>query len=357
MDNGSSSGARPLIVTQDQDLLEQLLRLCAAAGVAADLVESVETARQAWLRASAVLVGEDLAPAAATADFARRDRVILVSAAREREALWRLAVALGADDVVLLPSGQLPLAARLSDLADGPFRGQTIAVVGGSGGAGASTLATALALTAGQSGRRTLLVDADPFGGGIDLLVGCEDVTGLRWAEVAMTHGRVTAAAFRAALPTLGDLAILSFDRSRAMVVDPTTLRAMISAGQRGAEVVVVDVPRQLDDAAAEAARCADVLVLVATTDIRGVAGAQLLLPSIRDLCANIRLVVRRLPGTTVSASAVADTLGLPLVAELPSRVSVTRAVNDGLGPPSRRGLQSGCRAVLQLLSAVGGAR
>lgn len=351
MDEGSARGAggRPLIVTQDQDLLEQLLRLCAAAGVAADLVESVEAARPAWFRASAVLVGEDLAPAVATG-FARRDLVILVSAARNQDTLWRLAVAVGADDVVLLPSGQLELAARLSDLADGPSRARTVAVLGGCGGAGASTLASGLALTAGRGGRRTLLIDADRFGGGIDLLVGCEDVPGLRWPEVATTHGRVTAAAFRAALPAVGDLAVLSFDRSGADAVDPTTVRSMVGAGQRGCELVVVDVPRQLDEPAAEAARCADLLVLVVTTDIRGVAGAQLLLPTVRELCTTVRLVVRHVPGTAVSAHTVADTLGLPLVAGLPTRASVTRGINDGLGPLSRRGLQRACAALLHLL-------
>lgn len=354
MENGASPSTRPLIVTRDQDLLEQLLRLCAAAGVTADLVESVERARQPWARASAVLVGDDLAPAAAHLGLARREGVVVVSAAREQAALWRLAVELRADDVVLLPAGQLRLAERLSDLADGPVRGTTVALVGGSGGAGSSTLAGALALTAAKRGRRAHLIDVDALGGGIDLVVGCEDLAGLRWPQVAATHGRVSAAAFRDALPTVGDVAVLSFDRSGLPLAAPAVVRSMIGAAQRGAELVVVDLPRRLDDSATEALLSADALLVVATSEVRGVASAQAMLPALRELCADIRVLVRDLPGSDLTPQTVADALGLPLCAGIPSCRRVTRSVNAGLGPLTRGGLERACRLVLEGLDPVG---
>src|SRR5258708_25568371 len=46
-----------------------------------------------------------------------------------------------------------------------------IAVIGGCGGAGASTLAVSLAVTALGVGRRAILFDADPLGGGLEPLV------------------------------------------------------------------------------------------------------------------------------------------------------------------------------------------
>ena len=73
------------------------------------------------------------------------------------------------------------LVARLADSVEGgapPAR--LVAVVGGSGGAGASTLSAALAVTALRLGVRPWLVDADPLGGGIDLALGGEDTVGLR---------------------------------------------------------------------------------------------------------------------------------------------------------------------------------
>ena len=350
MDTGQSGGAHPLVVTQDQDLLEQLLRLCAAAGVTAEVVDSAAAARPLWSRATAVLVGDDVAAATARLGLLRRDNVVLVSAAAEDTAMWQLAVMMRADDVIVLPSGQLRLAERLSDLADGSGRGRTVAVVAGSGGAGASTLASGLALTAADRGCRTQLVDADPLGGGIDLVVGCEEAVGLRWPEVASTRGRVTAAAFRAALPTVGELAVLSFDRTSEALDDPSVMRSMIGAAQRGCELVVLDLPRRLDLPAIEAALCADVLLLVATTDVRGVAGAQVVLGAVRDLCSDVRLALRRVPGAALTSEAVADTLGLPLVAELETRSSVSRSVNQGLGPIARGNLQRTCLSILHVV-------
>src|SRR5436305_706525 len=46
-----------------------------------------------------------------------------------------------------------------------------IAVIGGCGGAGAATLAASLAVTALAAGRRAILFDADPLGGGLEPLV------------------------------------------------------------------------------------------------------------------------------------------------------------------------------------------
>jgi len=50
-------------------------------------------------------------------------------------------------------------------------------VIGGCGGAGASTLAASLAVTALGAGRRAILFDADPLGGGLEPLVALGTVT------------------------------------------------------------------------------------------------------------------------------------------------------------------------------------
>ena len=81
--------------------------------------------------------------------------------------------------------------AELSDAAeaarDDGRRGAVIAVIGGRGGAGASVFATALA----QSAPDALLIDADPWSGGIDLVLGTESETGLRWPDLALQGGRL----------------------------------------------------------------------------------------------------------------------------------------------------------------------
>ena len=77
-------------------------------------------------------------------------------------------------------------------------RGWLVAVGGSCGGAGASTVATALALAAAPG---VLLVDADPWGGGLDLLLGAERADGLRWPDLTGLRGRVAGDALLAALP------------------------------------------------------------------------------------------------------------------------------------------------------------
>ncbi len=72
---------------------------------------------------------------------------------------------------------------------------------GGRGGAGASVLAGGLAVTAARRGLRTLLIDADPLGGGVDLVLGWESLDGLRWPSLSQASGRVQPAALVDALP------------------------------------------------------------------------------------------------------------------------------------------------------------
>jgi secretion/DNA translocation related CpaE-like protein len=345
--SSTQAAVRPLVVSDDPDLLDQVQRLCAAAGVGADVLGDVSRIRQPWSQAVAVIVGDDLAASVARLGLPRRDRVVLVSASLDSTATWRQAVELRADDVITLPGAADRLGGWITDLADGTTDALTVAVTGGSGGAGASTLAAALALSAAAAGLPAFLMDGDPMGGGVDLVVGCEDVEGLRWPEVVTTRGRVSAAAFRAALPHVGELAVLSWARSPAPPPNARAVSAMLRAAQRGSEFVVVDLPRHLDECACEALVLGDVLLIVVTTEVRAVVGAQAMLSRLRRLCADIRLVTRVVPGTGLDPDALADTLGLELLGAIPTRRSTARAVDDGLGPYGRGRLERACRPIL----------
>ncbi len=294
MDRPGSTGP-PLVVTADADLLAELMRLCAAASVTPVVVSDAARARADWWRASCVLVGSDLADGVAGLGSGRRDDVVLVTARPESADLWRHGVAIHAEHVVVLPDGERWLVDRLADSVDERRpRALTLGIVGGCGGAGASTLAAALSLRAAREGHDVLLIDADPLGGGIELVLGCEAASGLRWPEVAATQGRVRATALREALPEAEGIAVLSWDRAEVTDVEPSTMRAMVTAGQRGADLVVVDLPRRFDDAVVEAVALSDTVLLVCTGDVRAAASAERQLQRLRVLCGDIRLVVRR---------------------------------------------------------------
>ena len=66
------------------------------------------------------------------------------------------------------------------------------------GGAGASVFAAALAATAERAGRGVVLADCDPWGPGLDVMLGIEDRGGIRWDELAAP---VRAAATRCPAP------------------------------------------------------------------------------------------------------------------------------------------------------------
>ena len=70
-----------------------------------------------------------------------------------------------------------------------------------------------------------LLVDGDPLGGGIDLVLGGESDRGLRWSDLLGAAGRVPAAALAEALPRAGGLSYLSWDRASARAVPANRTR------------------------------------------------------------------------------------------------------------------------------------
>ncbi len=348
----------PLVVTSDPLLIEQLQRLCAATATTPDVVTEAGDARGGWRRAACVLVGDDLAGEVAALALPRRGDVVLVTPGPETAATWQRGVALRADHVAVLPEAERWLIDRLSDCLDaGVASCLTVGVIGARGGAGASTLAVAVAMAASRRSVPTLLVDADPLAGGVELVLGCEDADGLRWPQVASTQGRVGSAALRSALPRAGNVAVLSWDRSGALGVDAATMRSILAAGRRGSDLLVIDLPRGLDDAGSAAVTTCDVLVVVVTGDVRAAASAHRLVALLRTQCPDIRLVVRTRAAVDLSAETLSETLQVPLLATIRTERSVERSIDAGLGPPSRGRLHRQCESILAQLGVTGASR
>lgn len=338
---------RPLVVSTNPRITDEVRRVAAATGSVSLHVADASAVRASWTAASGVVVGADRVGELAGLRLPRRGGTAVVTLTDPPDPeTWRGAFALGVDQVLSLPRDR----DRLADLLDGAagaVAGALLCVVGGCGGAGASVLAAGLAVTARGYERSSLLVDGDPRGGGIDLLVGAEDATGLRWPDLAATSGRVGSTSLRELLPVVDGVSLLSWTRDEPVPVPAATVQTVLAAGRRGHELVVVDLPSRADDVAAEALAVATRTVLLVPTRVRAVAAARSRLGWLRRATPDLGLVVRETGG--LDPEEVARALDLPVLATMRDERGLAGWIDQGLGPVRRpRGpLARACAATL----------
>jgi secretion/DNA translocation related CpaE-like protein len=322
----------PLVVTGDPDLLDDLLRLAAAGGTEVDVAADLASARPRYAVAPLVVVGADQAAACVRARLPRRPGLFLACPGDVPPWLFEAAPRLGAENVLSLPDAEPFLVDRFADRSDRPV-GRILAVIGGRGGAGASFLAAGLAVTAVDAGHRTLLIDADPLGGGLDLLLGWEGVTGLRWPGLTGVDGRVDPPALFKMLPQRDELVVLAFDRDDSTAVPGEAMAATVDAARRGRDVVVADLPRRLDDAAVVALQSADRVLLIVPAELRAAAAAARVAAVVRAHRDDLELVVRGPAPGRLKPRDVASALGLPLAGTLRPEPAMCQAVERGEAP------------------------
>ncbi|WP_210503431.1 septum site-determining protein Ssd [Nocardioides xinjiangensis] len=330
-----------LLVTRSPSVHEAVVPLCAAAGVGAEVCGDAALALASWRDAELVLVGADLGDAVAALSPPRRSDVHVVGCSPGPSA-FRYAVELGAASVVDLPGASGWLSDALADVGERASPGRLVGVVGGTGGAGATTLACALAQWHATRAP-TLLVDTDPLGPGLDRLLAMEDVAGVRWEALAETDGRLGARALREGVPRAGRLGLLTWAQLRRRL-DVPTVRRVLPAAVRGHDLVVLDLARQGGAALAELADRCDDLLVVAPASVPGLAATARLVADVgRD--GRTGLVLR--PGSLGDADAERVT-GLPVVAVVGDQRGVASSLDRGLGPLSARGpLARAARALL----------
>lgn len=340
---------RPLLVSDDATLIDEVLRLAAASNVEVHLAPDAEAARGPWSLAPIVIVGADQAARVAGLRPERRRDVIIVGHALE-DADWQRAVTIGAEHVARLPDAERWLIDRLADTGDGPPRnGAVIAVMSSGGGAGASTFAATLAGITAEQDRRVLLVDLDPLAGGLDVLLGIEDEAASRWADLADTRGRLSTSTLAGALPTWEGVSTLSWGRDGASRLTPEPLTSVLDAGERGFDVIVLDVPRTLNDVVELALGRARRTLLVTSTSVRGVAAASRLSKVLREHSPSVGVLVRR-EQRGVSTAAIDAVLDQAVLGELPFVTGVAARCDGGEGPSLRDAYG---RAVRRLLPSL----
>lgn len=247
---------------------------------------------------------------------------------------------LDTEGAFLLPAQAADVLKALGRLAAPAVRssGTVIAVTSAAGGAGASTLACAIARVAGGS----TLIDAQPYSGGIDLLLGIEGEIGARWGEIALGEGAVDPETLRRALPSTPDgTSVLTFSRGGVPAPDCDPDRVIDVVGTRG--VTVVDCPPW-----AIPAGCGHVVVVV-PAEVRAAAAAARIVSECASTATPCSLVVRYRAWSGMSAEDVEKVAKADVIAEVPNIRSIVKTTETA-GLPERmpRPLLKAAKAVLE---------
>lgn len=314
-----------LLVSADPYLQDEAVRIVAASGGRLRTVERVEEALSGWDTADVLIVGSDVRETPPR----RRAPAVLLGRSAEAEELWRLAAVLGAERVAALPEAAAWLAEHLS-LASAPEPGGTmVGVVGGRGGSGATTAAIWLAHAAANHGVATLLVDGDPWGGGVELAVSDQSLPGLRWPDFAATRGSIDPGQFRDSLPTAGGFAFLSWPGTREPFesTDPASASAVLDAARRAFELTVIDIARNQEGLQAFAWDC-DRILLLTTTHLKSAVATARVLNEVPP--SDTGLLVRAAGSDPTDPHLVADALGIPLAGVVPDLRGVGAGTEQG---------------------------
>jgi secretion/DNA translocation related CpaE-like protein len=281
--------------------------------------------------------------------------LVLVCAEEPGPEVWRDAVRLRAETVAVLPDAEPWLAARVARAVRSADHAPVLAVVAGCGGAGATTLGAALALTAARRDLAVTLLDLDPLGGGVDLLFGAETDPGLRWQDLRNAPGRLPAGAVRSTAPLACGVSLVSWDRSEVPRVPPAAVEAVLDSACADGDLVVADLSRQLDDAGRVVLATARAVFVVVRADVRAAAAAARVVTQLERLAGDVAVVVRGPAPTGLPAQIVAEALGLPLAGDLRPEPGLGAALDRGDVPPVRpRGPLAGLAARL-VVSALEG--
>lgn len=126
-------------------------------------------------------------------------------------------------------------------------RGRVFALTPASGGVGASCLSVALAIRAAAAGQSVALVDADPFSGGLDVLLGIEQLPGLRWPALLDVREGLDGVALAQRLPGTDGVSLVSHERgSHPPARWLLALPHVVAGLARAHDLVVLDCARSL---------------------------------------------------------------------------------------------------------------
>jgi MinD-like ATPase involved in chromosome partitioning or flagellar assembly len=241
--------------------------------------------------------------------------------------------------------------------------GQIIAVMPASGGVGATSLAAAIAVRAAMAHRSAVVVDLDPWSGGLDVTFGLEQEPGWRWDRLEESDGVVDGLRLAERLPRTLDVAVLAMplpspaggrpDPDPVPVGSPgevgrpeagtaaapekwiARIHDVVVGLAEAHDVTVLDLGRD-DRVLRQVVPLVDALVIVAGVRTTELAAAAAAVPTVQALGADPWVVLRG-PGAGEVEDLVIDELDVEVVAVFADDHRVVGEVAEGI-PPGYRG-------------------
>lgn len=310
-----------IVVSVGDPLLHpEAMHIVAAAGQQVIDISDPAELRRIAVRCKAVVVDKHMA--AELGGALGHPRVLFV-AGDPGPIDWQRAFAVGASEGFVIPAQAPELLRAVGESAVVMQRsGRSIAILGASGGCGASTLAVALAR---ELGNGAVLLDADPYSGGIDLLLGAEHLTGARWNDLSFSTGAVDGHDLQAALPQEKGVSFLTTARSKGSLEALSGAEVRVAIESLANCTVVVDASLRLPGWE-EALSAVDCVAVVIPAELRAVSAAQHISAQVASL-QGVRQVgiVRHRSWSGLSVAEVERLSGMDVVAEIPHATSLVK--------------------------------
>lgn len=266
-----------------------------------------------------------------------RAGAILVVTEEMNVPLLRESIEVGARGVFEWPEERGQLAQNIavipSEQAIGGGRGRVIAVYGVRGGAGATFVATHLAAALADRGRRCALVDLDVVFAGVTVALGIRaeeasrTITDLAPVVDELTQEHVEDALY----PHPRGFSVL-LGPEEASSIPSELFRRSIGLLAGSFDMIVLHLPRVLDQAARTCVRMSDRMLLVATLDLFSLYGARRAMAplGLREPGTWCRLVINRLGRAAITPKEVQRVLGVGDWSGVRIDTAVARAQDRG---------------------------
>jgi pilus assembly protein CpaE len=273
----------------------------------------------------------------------------------------REAIDLGVDAALAWPDERIELSHVLERYREahqdtGPPRGRVIAVMGARGGVGTTFVATHLAATLADRGRRTVVVDLDTQSADVSVALGvladgqAKTIADLAPVAEELSPEHVSEALWR---HPRGFSALLAPQEAGA-VVPGGVYAASIALLAAEFDAVLLHVPRPSDQLTRAGIALSHDVLLVTTLDLFSLHGARRLLTSagLDQSPGRCRVVVNKVARSEITCADVQRVLGIAPFARIRLDSSVKRVQDRGQLLASRaRRAGKGVRRLTDLLS------